>query len=248
MRISSKYLCFLAAIVIVSAGADAQGFDPSTAIDVPSSVGHGTDLEHVDLMSGAVVVRIPLLHLKGRGIDTDIVASYTSKLWSSRAYQDPYSGYWFFNEDYATGTAGSAWSIGVPGMIAGGTGGQPTNGNNLYINLSTLHRYDGSTIALASPYFYVGPSPLSMFSYDNSYVNSPDGNLYLKNGEQILFTSGTQILEDTNGNKISCTYSTRTSCTDTLGRVITQTNVTGPTSIITYYDSNGAAQQTTINF
>jgi RHS repeat-associated protein len=234
-----------------------QGFDPSVAVGVPSTVTHGTEVEHIDLMSGAVIINIPLLHLKGRGLDTDIVATYNSKLWSSRYNEDPYNGWQVF-EDFGQGSSmGNGWSVGIPRMLAVETGGQPTDGNNSFINLVQMHRFDGTTIALASPTFYIGPYTGPLFSYDGSYAKQlADGStVMMANGSRLHWVSyqlpsgawgATQNLEDTNGNQISCSGSPFP-CTDTLGRTISMTT-SGTSQMIWYVDSSGISQHIQLNF
>src|ERR1700694_1525253 len=104
--------------------------DPGRSTGSPTSIYHGTDLENRDTVSGNLRISLPLLHLPGRGLDTDIVLSYNSKLWQSifTPPPDPFSmGFVTVALDTdngslagpqtAQGSPGSpGWSLGNPRM------------------------------------------------------------------------------------------------------------------------------------
>jgi hypothetical protein len=131
-----KSLIVLSTIITLRAlTATAQQLEPITAVGLPQTEFSGSDIEHVDLMSGALQVKLPLIKLPGRGIDTDIELSYSSKsLWSTSpntfTYDDDISVTTYLVEPStiypptpsynpkpeAWGPIGMGWFLGFPEM------------------------------------------------------------------------------------------------------------------------------------
>src|SRR5260221_4896794 len=108
-------------MVILSAHQASGQDDQSMNFTAPSMIYHGTNTDNVSLPMGNQHTSIPLLHLKGRGLDFDINASYNSKMWVTTEYDDPYSGLRAMTTSIDSGLP-NPWTIGVPRMggMAGG--------------------------------------------------------------------------------------------------------------------------------
>lgn len=254
----------------------AQVYNPQMEIGAPQTIFRGTDIEHVDTTNGALQIRIPLLHLPGRGLDADVSLTWNSKLWSMDAVTDPTDGTFYYSQIDWGGEFAIGWNLGpeqigfVPGNVMegftcnlfDGTGGclQPMYG-------ATASFYDGrrQTVATTSPN---GPYQ----SFDGSYVRllaawndgpyAPETAL-LKDGSTStvvrtnlipgysdLYTS---TRTDTNGNQIVCTVvwgrnMTPLNCTDTVGRTISVPFFATAQPTMTYTDSGGVPQQITFAY
>jgi YD repeat-containing protein len=72
----------------------AQSFhDPNRKIAAPGTVSH-VDMDSVSMANGNLSLKIPLLSLPGRGLDTDISLTFNSKLWKTDVYWEFYNGAW----------------------------------------------------------------------------------------------------------------------------------------------------------
>src|SRR5882762_9892657 len=85
--------------------------DQSANFTPPLAIYHGSDIDNVTLPTRNVHVSIPLVHLKGRGIDLDINATFNTQSWSTtqvdfQSYHD------FITYPGATG----GWRLGVARM------------------------------------------------------------------------------------------------------------------------------------
>src|SRR5258706_6293486 len=60
--------------------------DPNLSTGTPTSLKHVSKIDTIDFESGNLNLSIPLLNLKGRGLDTNFVLSYNSKMWSTYHY------------------------------------------------------------------------------------------------------------------------------------------------------------------
>ncbi len=63
--------------------AQAPAADLARSTGSPTTIYHGTDLEQVDTTNGNLKITLPLIHFPGRGLDTDVVLTYNSKLWNT---------------------------------------------------------------------------------------------------------------------------------------------------------------------
>src|SRR5262249_39579947 len=61
----------------------AQTVNVNSSTGAPGTVYHGSSIDDVNLSSGNLRITIPLLHMPGRGIDTDIMLTYNSKIWDT---------------------------------------------------------------------------------------------------------------------------------------------------------------------
>jgi hypothetical protein len=241
-------LCICRQIALGQAAADV-----ALSTGSPTTIYHGTDLEQVDTNSGNLHISLPLLHLKGRGLDTDIALSYNSKVWASSYTPPPSPGspasvvvnfggglsrgsFVGFNNGVV---GGLGWSLGVPRMGVSGSGSDEceqsdASGNCLLtISHGSWIQSDGTQIQLVR-------------SFDGTTFNPPNGEMASFDGSFSLFTSRGLIykdgvaasmvlvnsvfhetLTDTNGNKLDCALTAKNSlasCIDTLGRAVTVVN------------------------
>src|SRR5439155_26683546 len=56
--------------------------------DLPFSSSIGTDIEHVDVASGNLIVTTPLVSRKGRGMDFSAALRYNAHFWTAAARVD----------------------------------------------------------------------------------------------------------------------------------------------------------------
>src|SRR5215467_6739159 len=103
-------------VVVYSFPAFGQA-DQSANFSPPNAIYHGSDLDHVSLPMLNVQATIPLVHLKGRGLDLDINATFNTQSWSTSEIDDPVAQTRTFE---TTSGASGGWSIGVARM--GGVG------------------------------------------------------------------------------------------------------------------------------
>jgi RHS repeat-associated protein len=250
------HIAVMISLVLLSASFAFAQFDASTSVGAPSAILHGTDLDTVDTMSGNLQIKLPLLHLPGRGLDTDFQMTVNSKVWDLELYYDGMG-----NVGVQANPNFAARSLGIAGMGAysgpgavcllygdGDTCAEVVyyyTWNNNNGNRTTMANKDG----ILTGYFI----PSGYWSFDDSYLYADTFTSYsgvlptvlkYKNGLTYSYdSSGNQSLTDTNGNLISCAApSGIMSCTDTLGRVITYT----PGTSVSYKDSSGTTQ--TISF
>jgi YD repeat-containing protein len=195
------------------ASAHAQQFDPSSAVAIPSTILQGSSIEHVDLMSGALQVKIPLVHLLGRGgLDFDLAASYTSKIWGANYWTDDYQFSLLTYVFGANSTMGDGWSVGLPEMMASQSGGIVCEVDNcigpVNIYLGQITHMDGSTESVtntaALQYVLTANDPVdcsnpyaseicfayieayNTWSYDGSYTMQSSDAEFFKNGRRAI--------------------------------------------------------------
>jgi RHS repeat-associated protein len=256
----------LVAFLTLTANAIAQA-DQTANFAPPLALYSGSDVDTVSLPMRNVRITIPLLHLKGRGLDFDVNATFNTVSWSTSTLQS--NGL----TEYDTEFSGGGWAIGLSrmGLVTGNTfkcASFDAQGNCLanatYVLFSTA---DGSVLQLGQD-TPPGTAATRFWSNDGTYTRIPavtfNGNAMLV--PKIVYKDGVSLyqhynaanfpdsstLEDTNGNKISCSWLSGlpypTVCTDTVGRIITFNYVpnTFKLSSISYLDSSG--HQQVINF
>src|SRR5580765_788169 len=103
---SIVFVCSLAQLCIAQA-------DQSGNFAPPLALYHGSDLDNVSLPMRNARLRIPLLHLKGRGLDFDLNATFNNVTWTTNEIDDP-SGMRIYDTEYAAG----GWGVGVARMGA----------------------------------------------------------------------------------------------------------------------------------
>jgi len=213
-------------------------------------------------------VSIPLVHLKGRGLDMDINATFNNETWSTNEVDDVDASHFITtspNLKPDTSPSGG-WSIGVARMgdlstttwkcevYMGDGSGQCLN-YALYANFITA---EGSMIQLGddSGLHGTGPNPTSFWSNDGTYMrihtSSTAAGLVYKDGVTLYqqYNPASTFLEDTNGNVISCSQQPVAYCTDTVGRTVNfnyGSSLVSPSSL-TYPDSSGTTQTVTFTW
>src|SRR5437870_3979446 len=98
------------------ARAQTQTMDVNRSTGAPGSIYHGSDIDNVNLSSGNLRITIPLLHFPGRGLDTDIVLTYNSKIWKTATFTDV-TGFTRATAtiDLDTNTSpATGWGLGIP--------------------------------------------------------------------------------------------------------------------------------------
>ena len=253
---ASLVVTSLLILLALTPKASAQA-DQSTNFTPPLAIYHGSNVEQVILPRGTVRVSIPLLHLKGRGLDLDVNATFNNITWTTTEIDDT-SGDRLYDSMPILDSGG--WGIGVArmGTVGGGTPKCLVAGEQgcvSYAYYADFLSSDHSKIELGDDNgtHFTDPPPTRFWSSDGSYMRIPTSNgnivpkLIFKDGTSINqhFNAQNQIdtviLEDTNGNMISCGIGLSYSCTDTLGRVVTF-NSSGSLTTIQYHDSSGVLQ------
>ncbi len=232
--------------------------DQSTNFTPPTAIYHGSDIESVSLPMRNLHISIPLVHLKGRGLDLDVNATFNTQSWSTSDTTDTNAQ---LRQILTSPGATSAWNVGVARMgyitgttskciVVAGDGSGNCLQYALYANFLTS---EGSNIQLGddSGLHTTGAPPTAFWSNDGSYIRIPNlsvRKLLYKDGVSLNHSSSSVSLEDTNGNIISCITSNGTqSCTDTIGRVVNFVySSSGVVTSINYQDSSGTIQS--VNF
>ena len=269
---ASRYLGAIGLILLfVCPSAKAQVDEVARSTGAPLTLYQLSANDSVDMASGNLKLRIPLLHLRGRGLDTDLTLTFNSKNWMSTESAPDEYGYThvFTDFDNATtsldSTGPDGWS--VPGWKAAiaGMATTPNTGNSqdclgydstgvvcqFWADFVTLIGSDGTRTSLIDkegPTDGFSPPESGFFwSYDGSYI------LYYGGGA-IRYKDGVtqigQILQDANGNQIACDGGPVTQCTDTMGRIIhfNYDPNTKLLSSISYVDSTGSTQSITFSY
>src|SRR5262249_51253736 len=100
----SLVLCLTAIVLLVFAVPTFGQDEAPTSVtvqnrsgDLPFSTSIGTDIEHVDVSSGNLIIHIPLTTVKGRGMDFNFGLNYDARFWVVGARQpagQPASNVW----------------------------------------------------------------------------------------------------------------------------------------------------------
>ncbi len=262
--------------------------DPSNLTGIMPYNSYGGTRENINLGTGNVNLRIPLVSLPGRGgFEFPLELVYDSKIWDLYYESDPQGSSAWWDTDYNSygDRSLSGWHLNIPVLnwspVSNLNPFHPTTCNGDFI----VRLPDGSKhqFAQAGYLSYIGAKTQCMLNgqpvagtnqydaNDNSYSRIDISNLndvivYEKDGTRIHFNTGNlggqpigaSMIEDANGNRIFLPglYTGYISgnpavMTDTLGRQITWTTVTGTntvTTTITYKDSTGTARNITLNY
>src|SRR5205823_4954168 len=70
-------------LFVACLSAKAQVDDVARLTGTPRTLYPLSGVDSVDTASGDLKIRIPLLHLRGRGLDTDLTFTYDSKIWNT---------------------------------------------------------------------------------------------------------------------------------------------------------------------
>jgi YD repeat-containing protein len=264
-----RWVWIVVLVVLISANALAQtGVDLSRSTGTPTTIYQGTDIEHVDTVSGNLKITIPLLHLPGRGMDTSITLNYNSKMFETEISAPPgatalqlvvaldsnVSALGYQDLTAPAGLPGEGhqhplspgWSLGVPEM--GQIFGDGLNNCTVPPCTATFARNDGTSDLL------FGQTTTSMFSGDGSFQLYQLPNVHFKNGAVLTLPPNnntqdlnTQVLTDPNGNTITCRTNAAyvlADCFDTLGRAIVfpPDSLTGLPAGMQYLDSAGVTR------
>ena len=231
-------------------------------------------MDSVSLPTRNLRVSIPLIHLKGRGLDFDVAATFNTVTFSTAQTSVPN-----VNQFYETTAAGGGWGIGVNHMgvinhsTSRCTSFDPQGICQGWAYYAVFDTSDGSSLQLGQD-TPANTTPVRFWSSDGTYMRIPSFSGSLVTGPfivpKLVYKDGTTLnqhytaqntndfstLEDTNGNQIKCVWgapqNTATpipsSCTDTVGRVVTfNYNASGLNSI-TYLDSSGVQQSITFSW
>lgn len=243
-----KKLFFAVSLAILSVNAFAQDETPTHVNNqnrtgsMPFSSSIGTEVEHVDLGSGSLSVRVPIVSTPGRGINAYLKLRYDSAYWVASQRVNQYgNGYYIWNV-----VKNNGWQISSPIVTVVGKavtcqnssqGTAHWNMNRIYVDSDggqhPLAQQTASGGLCVGPGDPTGPDLTSQ----GMSVNSA--------GAYLLADGSQEQSEDSNGNQITST--------DTLGRTLyTKSTTTGsngsPIDTYSYIDPNGQTQNVVVTW
>jgi RHS repeat-associated protein len=132
--------------------------------DLPFSASIGTELEHVDVASGNLIVHIPFTSVKGRGMDFDFGLNYDARYWIAGTRQ------------FANQQPEQIWNIGLGNYLPDATSGlgwQPNQGHLTWTNLESSCTLSGQISQyFTDHYIYHDPQggnhPLAILTADGT--------------------------------------------------------------------------------
>src|SRR5579859_4458180 len=101
----SSLICFFLPLTVIAQADQSANFTP------PLALYYGSDVDSVSLPTRNLRVSIPLIHLKGRGLDFDVAATFNTVTFSTAQTSVPN-----VNQFYETTAAGGGCGIGVNHM------------------------------------------------------------------------------------------------------------------------------------
>ncbi len=247
--------------------------DPANLTGIMPYNTYGGTRENINLSTGDLNLRIPLVSLPGRnGFSFPLELVYDSKIWTYHYEFDPQgSTAWWDIEPFSSG-----WRFNIPVLssspVSGGPPLHPISCNGDFIVTlpdGSKHQFANTNLpytgartgcvqnAQQTPQYDInqyGTTDSSYLTIDIS--NLSDIIVYEKDGTRLHFSYpgvGAPIqafrIDDANGNQIALPGLLK-SMTDTLGRQITWTTTTGanPVTTIAYKDSSGTAQNIVLNY
>jgi RHS repeat-associated protein len=251
MKATSAILLLGSSLILFSAApVGAQSPDPLKSTGLPTTIYSGGEIDTVDTTSGNLRITIPLIHLPGRGLDTDITLTFNSKIWFTEESIDPVTGYSIYisNFDYdisdlnpygrLTGPIGTAlgWSAGVPRLGRYGENAwacqyYTESGCQTWVEYQTWVMNDGTRIGMADDGGIENCSGCNgMWSFDGTYMRFPKVQglppYLLPVGR---YKDGTKVTPNVSYPPVSASITdtngnliscTPLTCTDTLGRTI----------------------------
>ena len=261
MRMTRIMFRAIASYVVLVGISQAQTGDIATRVtdqnrtgDLPFSTSIGSSVEHVDLGTGALNIKIPLIDVPGRGLDSQLYLRWSSNFWVARAFTNtmgnPYFqwtpdflGLWLSNR---TGHASSGFRIQCQG-----SGTYFGYSNNVYIDPAGVKRAVAAEsmggIGLCVPTITSSPGP--DFTAEGMWAT-----MATENSVSVLLADGsTEDVEDANGNEED-NIGYLGHIADTLGRAFYTTSTTTDghgnalQTTYTHVDTNGATQTYTVNW
>src|SRR2546430_6778598 len=257
MKVRSLILPVFAVVLLISTRAlfcqteeiPTRITDQNRTGDLPFSATIGSDIENVDIATGALHIRIPILLVKGRaGLDYDFHLSYDSNFWVLASRVDQFSDtYHQWTRDSGSSGAGIGVGWSQPWQSWTATTGTFScmSQTETYISHLIFHDENNGKHAFASQKSIGGPCPMNDLSGPDLAAggmlgkpgSSPvTGSGYDANGTAL---GGTE--EDSNGNMMTWSWGGQ----DSLGRVLVTSQAVGNQRTYTVKDSNGNSQNYT---
>src|SRR5713226_756893 len=151
--------------------------DQSANFTPPTAIYHGSGIESVSLPMRNVHISIPLIHLRGRGLDLDINATFNNETWSTNEVVNKNGDHFFVTAPgmRSGGDLSCGWSVGVARMGNISTSTQQcvffsSDGSCIqYVVYANFITAEGSTIQLGDDSGIHGPGssyPTSFWSSD----------------------------------------------------------------------------------
>jgi RHS repeat-associated protein len=248
----------LAVVVAAQDETPLQVTNQNRSGDLPFSTSIGTGAEQVDLASGSLKIRIPIISIKGRGLDYNFTLRYDTAFWATATRFQTGTGYyqkWNIElRNYLSSTnPGLGWETNTPSNSHSVTsvsclpGSAKIYGHFIHTDSEgakhPLFIQQGNDCVTG---FIDTPEPDSSYAGISAQlagsliwppITSADGTTL-----SVVYPGLTSV--NSNGN--SQVYGT--SSTDTLGRtIVTQQNGTNQI-LYKVYDSGGNQQTYTVNF
>ena len=231
--------------------------------DLPFSTSVGTDIEHVDMASGNLILNIPVISLKGRGMDFNFQFRYGALYWIAAKRVNIWG-------DYV-----QEWKIEdrkyLPYAVGGGLGWERNTARTTFGTQRVTCPLGGTTTWTTNWIYHDshgGKHPLAVqtssggncqrqdlqgpdLTGEGLWANIPSvgvvyPDIYLADGTRVFvqLSGPTGRLRDANGNFSGEGYD----WTDTLGRTIVTLQSGTNQEIYTVYDSSGFPQTYTANY
>ncbi len=132
-RATMKGILLSTALILfaIAIPARAQDEAPTTVTvqnrsgDLPFSTSIGTDIEHVDVASGNLIIHIPFTSVKGRGMDFNFGLNYDARFWITGTRQPAHQ------------PVTQLWNVGLGNYLPDATSGlgwQPNQGRLTWTN------------------------------------------------------------------------------------------------------------------
>src|SRR5436190_9543780 len=215
--------------------------------DLPFSATIGSDIEHVDLASGNLVVKIPIVSSAGRGMDFEFGLVYNAMLWATAPRIDATGQQRLeWNVEHRTAGIALGWSETRP-SISGVTQSFPCTANTQgsYFTSFIYEDPGGAKHPLAVQ--RTNSAPANCVVNDNVGPDLTGEGIRASVGSNglagILLADGTQFtggqFRDSNGNL-------KTADIDTLGRAGVQVENQPNRRLYKVFDSNGVQQTYTV--
>jgi RHS repeat-associated protein len=221
--------------------------DQNRTGDVPFSAQVGTDIETVDLATGALHVRIPILQVKGRGLDYDFHLYYDSNFYVLASRVDTMGGtYHQWSIDHAATHLAAGWAENTPyWSVTSATFACKLSKQTYYMNHMYHDENNGKHV------FAIQKSLNNVCPMNDP--SGPDLGAEGLLGTNPAFVSATGhdangtllgVQEDSNGNISGWGENVQ----DSLGRTLVTAQRPTNQTVFTVLDSNGGNQTYTVNY
>ena len=222
--------------------------DQNRTGDLPFSATVGTDIESVDIATGALHVRVPIVQVKGRGLDYDFHLYYDSNVFVLASRLDQFNDtYHQWTLDTNSGRIAIGWGENRPYWSGTTSTFSCQLQTETYISHLIYHDENNGKHAFASQKSFSGPCPMNDLSGPDQAAQGMLGKVGMSQVTGSGYdANGTQIgasQEDSNGNMMTWASGGQ----DSLGRTLVSLQTVGNQKTYSVKDSSGAIQSYIVN-